>query len=146
MVRDPKTSSTVGGILLVRMKVFKNYDVNSKKQQPNSKTEYSPATLRSNSFVNEADIDHFPNPTLIYLPEENEAAAVHGSVEYIPNDAFSQGFPEERFDDLRKIIMDVLGVFCNDFSQLAAEIPPLKVELKPDAKSIHVNISNYSDS
>lgn len=32
-------------------------------------------------------------------------------------DAIAQGFPQEWFKDLRKIVMDRLGVFRTDFSQ-----------------------------
>ena len=67
-------------------------------------------------------------------------------VEDILTDALVQGFPKARFDDLRKTVMARLGVFRTDFSRTSASIPPLRLELKPDAKLVHVKIIKYSDS
>lgn len=39
-----------------------------------------------------------------------------------------------------------LIVFRTDFSKSSAAIPPLKLELKRDEKTPHVNIRKYSDS
>lgn len=61
-------------------------------------------------------------------------------------DASAQGFPKARFDDLREIVLSRIGVFRTDFSQSSASIPPLRLELKSDAKPVHVKIRKYSDS
>lgn len=45
-------------------------------QQRQSKTESVQARLSSNYYLNKADTDPFPNPTLIDPPEENEAKEV----------------------------------------------------------------------
>lgn len=61
-------------------------------------------------------------------------------------DALLHGFLNATFDDLRKIVMSRLGVFQMDFSQASAAIPPLRLEIKQDAKPVHINIRKYSDS
>lgn len=101
---------------------------------------------RSSYYVNNANIDPFPHPTLIGLPQKNQAEEVREAVEEILTNALGQGLTQARFDDQRKIVMAQLGVFFTDLSQSAVAITPLKLELKPYAKPVDVKIGNYSDS
>lgn len=149
VVRDDMVPSTVGRILIARIRGVQNMITNFNYgggQNMKTPAVYSPPRPRSNYYVNKADVDPFPNLSLIDLPDEDQAASVRTAVEDMLKDALVQGFPHNRFDDLRKTVMARLGVFRTDFSQSSAPIPPLRLELKPDAKPVHVKIRKYSDS
>ena len=143
--RDEKAASTVGRILISRIKGVPNKEIDSKKDSDNASV-HTPQRPRSNYYANKAEVDPFPNPSLLDLPDQNQDETVKKAVEEMLRNALAEGFPKNRFDDLRKIIMARLGVFRTDFSQSSASIPPLKLELKPDAKPVHVKIRKYSDS
>lgn len=84
MVRDVKGSSTVGRTLIARTKGVINNDEN-KNGNENENTETSPEITtshnRSNYYVKKADIDPFPNPALIYLPDKDQNTSVDAAVE-----------------------------------------------------------------
>lgn len=142
---DNMVPSTVGRILIARIKGMKNY-----KQvcEEGSKTSSSSNQQRprSNYYAKNAAIDPFSNLSLIDLRNANQDETVRKAVDEMLSDASAQGFPQTRFECLRKIVMARIEVFRTDFSQPSASIPPLRLELKPDAKPVHVKIRKYSDS
>lgn len=145
VVRDEDVTSTVGLLLISRMKGVKHEEERNKKDL-NQSTAPSAERPRSNYYINKADLDPFPKPALIDLPDKDQNASARAAVEEMLADALAQGFPKARFDDLRKIILARLDVFRTDFSQSAATILPLRLELKAITKPVHVKIRKYSDS
>lgn len=51
------------------------------------------------------------------------------------SDASTQRFPRARFDELRNILMERMGMLKLDFSQLYTSIPLLRLELKTKTKN-----------
>lgn len=108
--------------------------------------ESTPLRRRSSFYANKDNVDPFPNRFLIDLQDKKEDTAVRAAVEEMSTDALAQGLTNAWFEDLRKIVMAKLGVFCTDFSQSSANMLPLKSELKQDAKLVHVKIRKYRNS
>lgn len=81
--------------------------------------------LRSNDYVNKANLDPFSNHSLIDLPDETQDETVQKAVDGMLSSGLAENFPATRFDDLRKIFMENIGVFIIDFSQSSASITPL---------------------
>lgn len=125
-------NSKIGRILIARIKGVKNPELSpatDTEEKPAStdcendpeKTKQTPSPVlpvhrpRSNYFGNRADVDPFPNPNLIDLPDADQQLAIKQAVNNMLNDALAHGFPRARFDDLRKSVLDRLNVFRTTF-------------------------------
>lgn len=142
-------SSTVRSILTSRItEVKSNVACNENDEENDTKTsaDPNPQKPQSNYYVNKTDVDPFPSPSLTDLPGQDQKASVRVAVDEVLADALAQEAAKACFDDLRKIVMVKLGVFWTDFSQSSASLPPLRLELKPDAKHVQVKVRKYSDS
>lgn len=163
--RNATTDSRIGRILIARIKGVNNPELSLPdtgvkqtsawdNKQPNLEgTEQTPTQCtpldrpRSNYFGNRADVDPFPNPNLIDLPDADQKPAIKHAVEQMLTDALAQGFPRARFDDLRKLVLVRINVFRTTFSKgEPAKIPPLELHLKANAKPVQVKLRKYNNS
>lgn len=78
--------------------------------------------------------------TLIALPDLPQDRTVRKVFYQILSDALVQYFVHARSDDLQKLVMTRVGMYSIYFSQSLASTAPLRLQLKPDTKPIHVKI------
>lgn len=93
VVRDDMVSSTVGGILISRIKEVKikvkNNRINGKDDTTTS-PDPIPQRPQSNYYVNKGDVDPFPNLSLINLPDQDQNASGRAAMEDMLADILAQ--------------------------------------------------------
>lgn len=124
-VRHSISPSTVSRVLIAIIKGVNNNETTNNQNGEDETINHSDSIhqrARSNYYVNKADAEPFPNPTLLDLVDRNQDAKVHAVFDGILTDFSVQGFPKAHFYELRKIFMSGLGVFRTDFSKSSAAI------------------------
>lgn len=100
---------------------------------------------RANYFDSQHPADPFPDPFLINAPdEEAEDAQSHKDIEELLARSKAEGFPEEHWEELQKVVWDHAPAFRTSFSSTPAKVEPLRINLKPEAQPVRVKLRNYS--
>lgn len=91
------------------------------------------------------EVDPFPDPSLLDPVDSDQSEDVETAVSKRLQDAFDNGFPEEKQQELTTIVKDRINVFRVSLSAgPPVNVPPLKIDLVADAKPVRVRLRNYS--
>ena len=135
-------SSKVGRVLLAR--ISKNTGIS---RSPSVENKLDPNRPKSDYTANRNDPDPFPNPSLIDIEDGNQAQDIDSGIEAMLQDALRNGFPQDDFEELKTIVTNHRNVFRTTFSSgPPANVPPLRVLLKPDAVPTIVKLRRYTPS
>lgn len=138
--------SKIGRLLIARLKRTRGSDANDEYDSSSKSSKTTPRPS-SSYFANRSEPDPFPNPHLLDLPDKDHKANIELALENLLEDALTRGFPKSRFDDLRNMVLKRKNVFRLTFTnEPGANIPPLKLHLKPDAKPVLVKLRKYNES
>lgn len=152
------STSKIGRILIARIQRMRTHDASdaadnqsmtTSAQAPKQTTTNQPPhdRPRANYYDSRSAPDPFPNPNLLDLPDADQNESVRSAINEMFTDALIAGFPKTRFDELKQIVMKRVNVFRTTFSRgNGANIAPLKLELKPNAKPVIVKLRRYSES
>lgn len=99
----------------------------------------------SNYYANRNEPDPFPKRSLIDISDSSQEADINIALEAILQDALDHGFPTAHYANLRQIVLARRNVFCTTFSAgPPANVPPLRVSLKPNTMLTTVRLRRYS--
>jgi len=91
--------------------------------------------------------DPFPDPSLLDPIDNDQHDDIRKAVENIQTTAKKNGLADIYESNLRGILHAHLDIFRTSFSAgPPAKLPPLKIELMPDAKPVKVRLRKYSQA
>ena len=99
----------------------------------------------SNYHTNRLEVDPFPDPSLMDPADGDQEQEVNECIESMLVEAQTNGFPVDKFPQLKTVILARRNVFRISFSAgPPANVPPLRIQLKPDAQPTVVRLRKYS--
>lgn len=100
---------------------------------------------RDNYFKVREEKDPFPDFSLLDPVDSVPTEQASSAIEKMLEDAADQGFLEADLLSLRKLVWSHSNIFRISLSSSPfAEVPPLKIDLVPDARPTRVRLCNYS--
>lgn len=100
---------------------------------------------RVNYFKVKEEEDPFPDSSLMDPVDSTQSEEVKVEIDNMLQLAVTNGFPTEKLPQLQELVLDHADLFRTSFSSgPPADIPPLKVDLVPDARPVRVRLRNYS--
>lgn len=89
--------------------------------------------------------DPFPDSSLMDPIDSSQTEEVDSEINNMIDNAVENGFPSAHVSALKKLVSDHTDIFRTSFSSgPPADIPPLKIDLVPEAKPVRVRLRNYS--
>lgn len=93
------------------------------------------------------DEDSFRTHSLIGILDAFQHDKIQKPVVDMLSQEKDNRFPTNRLDELKTLVYDFIDIFRSAFSlQSAANVPPLQLQLRGNAKAVVVKIRNYKES
>lgn len=139
-LNDSETQKTgkLGRIMSARLNQIQETD-----KEPSEKID--PARPKVNYHKARTEEDPFPDPSLLDLIDKDQHDEIKAAVKGMEQAAKKQGLADVYESNLKGILHDHMDIFRTSFSAgPGAKLPPLKIELTPDAKPVKVRLRKYS--
>lgn len=105
----------------------------------------SSTRARVNYYAARREEHRFPDPSLLDPVDSGQHADISMAVEKMINISRANGLSENHAKELSTIVNEHLNIVRTSLSAgPPADFPPLKIELTPDAKPVHVRLRKYS--
>ena len=114
---------------------------------PSSQQEASEISTRPlvNYHQARTESDFIYDPSLLEIIDESQVPDIKAGIKNMLTTAINNGIQLQHQDNLRRLTYSFIDIFRTAISATApANLPPLKVELTPDAKPVRVRLRNYS--
>ena len=115
--------------------------------QEKSSNQANPMADRPRVDYNHArnEPDPFPDPSLLDPIDKNQHDDITAAVKSMETNAMNSGLADVYQSNLKGVLRDHMDIFRTSFSSgPGAKLPPLKIELLPEAKPVKVKIRKYS--
>lgn len=140
LLQRKTTGGQVSRIMLARL----NRVGNDQMDAPNP-TVPDPTRPKVNYYRARTEGDPFPDPSLLDPVDMEQHEAITTALARMQTAAFDAGLASDKRPVLAKLLSDHVDIFRTSFSSgPPARLPPLRIELTPDAKPVKVRLRNYS--
>lgn len=137
--RLPVDGGHVSRLMVARLNRISNDQMDMTTGPPD------PSRPKVNYFSARAEEDPIPDPSLLDPVDEDQHADIKTAVADMQEVTHKNCLPDEKLQSLAKLCADSIDIFCTSFSSgPPARIPPLKIELIRDAKTVKVRLRKYT--
>ena len=132
--KPPTNMGKLGRLMTARLNRQRNDDKRPAADRP-----------KVNYHAAHTEEDPFPDPSLLDPIDEDQHDDIRKAVADIQQTAKDNGLADVFESNLKGILRDHMDIFRTSFSAgPAAKLPPLKIDLTPDAKPVKVRLRKYS--